>query len=140
MTTVEGTVNGQPFLETLMPDGQGSHWLKLSRKLREKAGAYAGDTVALEIRPSERFPEPRVPSDLRKALSVDPEASVVWKDITPKARADWILWITTAKKAETRVKRIANACDMLGSGKRRVCCFDRSGIYGGTLGAPKAAD
>jgi len=28
---------------------------------------------------------------------------------------------------------------MLGKGKRRVCCFDRSGFYSQTLSAPEAA-
>jgi hypothetical protein len=64
----------------------------------------------------------------------------VWQDITTKARADWILWITTAKKADTRARRIANACDMLATGKRRVCCFDRSGIYGGNIKAPESVE
>jgi hypothetical protein len=57
----------------------------------------------------------------------------------PAARRDWIFWISTAKQAETRVRRIANACDMLAKGKRRVCCFDRSGYYSKGLSAPTAA-
>jgi len=39
------------------------------------------------------------------------------------------MWITSAKQAEKRKRRIENACSMLAAGKRRVCCFDRSGIY-----------
>ena len=36
---------------------------------------------------------------------------------------------------------IATACDMLASGKRRACCFDRSGMYSrGNLGPPQAAE
>lgn len=140
MTSVDGTINGAAFSATLEPDGQASHWLKLTKKLREAAGAEVGDVVALEIRPAEKEPEPRVPADLRKALSASRKARAVWTDITPVARRDWIQWITTAKRAETRVRRIANACDMLASGKRRACCFDRSGIYSKGLGAPKAAD
>jgi len=66
---------------------------------------------------------PRVPTDLRKALASTPRAKVLWKDITPIARRDWILWISSAKKRETRQRRIEKACDMLASGKRRVCCF-----------------
>ena len=29
---------------------------------------------------------------------------------------------------------------MLASGKRRACCFDRSGIYSKSLDAPKSAE
>src|SRR5690606_7689294 len=140
MTTVEGSINGHPFRATLEPDGQRSHWLKVNKKLREAAGAEAGETVTLEITPVGEEPEPRVPADLRQALAAAPKAREVWSDITPVARRDWIRWITSAKRPETRARRIGNACDMLAAGKRRVCCFDRSGIYSKSLGAPEAAD
>ena len=141
MTTVDGTLNDQSFQATLEPDGQGSHWLKVDKALREAAEAVAGDTVVLEIAPVEVEPEPRVPADLRKALSANPDAEETWSDITPVARRDWIHWITSGKKAETRVKRIDVACDKLASGNRRACCFDRSGMYSkGNMGAPEAAE
>jgi len=139
MSTVEGTINGSPLRATLEPDGQGSHWLKVTRKMRLAAGAAVGDVVVLEISPVAKEPEPRVPADLRKALAAAPEARSLWSDITPIARRDWIQWITSAKRPETRARRVDNACKMLAAGKRRVCCFDRSGIYGKNLGAPKAA-
>ena len=140
MTSVVGTINDHPFRATLEPDGQKSHWLKVSRKLREAAGADAGELVTLEIMPSGKEPEPKLPTDLKQALAAAPEARAVWLDITPIARRDWIQWITSAKRAETRSRRVANACDMLAGGKRRVCCFDRSGFYSKSLGPPKAAD
>ena len=92
----------------------------------------------MQLVPAASAPEPRLPADLRKALTAAPKARAVWSDITPAARHDWILWITSAKRAETRASRIASACDMLASGKRRVCCFDRSGLYGKALSAPRA--
>lgn len=140
-TAVDGSINDQPFQAVLEPDGQGSHWLKVPKKLREAAGAAPGDAVVLEIRPAEKEPEPKVPPDLRKALAAaDAATRATWSDITTSARRDWIHWITSAKRPETRARRIANACDMLGKGKKRVCCFDRSGIYSGEFSAPEAAD
>src|ERR1017187_5576943 len=139
MTTVEGTINGFPFRATLEPDGQRCHWLRVDRKLRESAGADAGDVVTLEIAPSGKEPEPKVPADLRKALAAAPKARALWSDITPVARRDWIQWITSAKQPETRARRVNNACSMLAAGKRRVCCFDRSGFYSKSIRAPKAA-
>ena len=140
MVSVDGTLAGQPFVATLEPDGQGSHWLKVEKKLREAAGVVAGDSVALEIAPVEKEPEPRVPADLKQALAGNPAAKAMWKEITTVARRDWIHWITSGKKAETRVKRIAVACDKLACGNRRACCFDRSGMYSkGNMGPPEAA-
>src|SRR5204863_3866885 len=115
------------------------HWLKVNRKMREAAGADTGDIVTLEIAPSAEKPKPEVPTDLRKALAAAPKARALWSDITPVARRDWIQWITSAKQPETRTRRIANACAMLAAGKRRVCCFDRSGFYSKSFSSPKAA-
>ena len=140
MTAIEGTINGVPFQAMLEPDGQKSHWLKVDRKLSESARAEAGDVVTLEIASAAEEPEPEVPAELRKALaSAAPKARELWSDITPVARRDWIQWINSAKQEETRVRRIKNACSMLASGKRRPCCFDRSGFYDKSLSAPEAA-
>jgi len=139
MASVEGTFNGLAFGATLEPDGQGGHWLKVEQKLREAAGVEAGDVVSLEISPVAEEPEPRVPADLRKALAAaGPKARVVWSEITPVARRDWIQWIESAKREETHLKRIESACDMLAKGKRRPCCFDRSGMYAKSLSCPVA--
>jgi hypothetical protein len=140
MSAVEGTINGISFQALLEPDGQKSHWLKVDRKLSAKAGADAGDIVTLEIAPAAKEPEPTIPADLKKALAgTTPKTRAVWSDITPIARRDWIQWMTSAKQPETRARRIKNACSMLAAGKRRPCCFDRSGFYDKSLSAPKAA-
>jgi Bacteriocin-protection, YdeI or OmpD-Associated/Domain of unknown function (DUF1905) len=140
MTPIEGTINGSPFQAVLEPDGQKSHWLRVDRKLSEAAAADAGDVVTLEIAPAAEKPEPTIPAELRKALAAAaPKARKLWSDITPNARRDWIHWITSAKQSETRSRRIKNACSMLAAGKRRVCCFDRSGFYSKSMSAPKAA-
>jgi hypothetical protein len=139
-TTVEGSINGHCFRATLEPDGHLSHWLKVNKELLKAAGADIGDIAMFEIIPVEQEPEPEIPSDLQEALEASPEARAVWDDTTTIARLDWIHWITSAKQSKTRAQRIRNACDMLASGKRRVCCFDPSGYYSKALNAPKVAD
>ena len=140
ITAIEGSINGFPFQAMIEPDGQKSHWLKVDRKLSTSAGADVGDIVTLEIAPAGKDTQPEVPPDLKKALAAAaPKTRTVWSDITPNARRDWIHWITSAKQPETRARRIKNACSMLAAGKRRVCCFDRSGFYSKSLSAPKAA-
>jgi uncharacterized protein YdeI (YjbR/CyaY-like superfamily) len=64
-----------------------------------------------------------LPADLKKALLADSAARATWEDITPLARNEWICWIDSAKKAETRQKRIAWGCENLRDGKRRPCCW-----------------
>lgn len=140
MTSVEGTLGGAPFKATLEPDGQGSHWLKVPSTLREAAGVEAGDTVKLEIRPLEDQLELPVPKDLRDALKAHPGAKLTWDATTTVARRDWIAWMTSGKQAATREKRLKAMMDMLEHGKKRVCCFDRSGMAGKNFSAPEAAE
>lgn len=139
-TTVEGTLNGCAFQATLEPDGQLSHWLRVNAALLSASGAGVGDVVTLEIMPVSAEPEPEVPEDLQAALAARPDARRVWNATTTIARLDWIHWITSAKQLRTRAKRIGDACEMLASGKKRVCCFDPSGFYSKALRAPEAAD
>jgi hypothetical protein len=139
-TTIEGSINGHCFQATLEPDGQLSHWLAITKELLKAADADIGDLATFKIMPVEQEPEPEMPSDLREALAASPEARATWDDTTTIARLDWIHWITSAKQSKTRVKRISDACDMLVSGKQRVCCFDPSGYYSKAFSAPKAED
>lgn len=140
MVTVDGVLDGAPFQATLEPDGEGSHWFKVDAALQRAAGVAPGARVAFEMAPVREEPEPIVPDDVRAALHANPAALHTWNDITPLARRDWVHWITSGKKAETRVKRIGVACDKLASGSRRACCFDRSGRYSrGNMGAPRPA-
>ena len=135
---VELLLNGVSRLTVLQPDGIGGHWLKVDSDLMEAAGITVGDEVLIEVTPSKVWPEPEVPQELKRALHDSPTALLVWNDITAAARTDWVFWIESAKKEETRLKRIMGACDMLANGKRRVCCFDRSGIYSKSLSCPVA--
>ena len=59
-----------------------------------------------------------LPADLKKALT-SAKALETWEDITPLARNEWICWIESAKKAETRTRRIEWGCSSLKEGKRR---------------------
>ncbi|UYC12343.1 YdeI/OmpD-associated family protein [Xanthomonas sp. CFBP 8445] len=138
LASVEGLFAGHPFQATLQPDGHGGHWLRVEPALRAAAGVDPGATVTLAIAPVAVEPEPAVPKDLARALAAHPPARAAWDTLTAVARRDWIFWIGAGKQAPTRAKRIASTCDMLAAGKRRVCCFDRSGMYSKAFAAPLA--
>lgn len=126
LTMVEGTINGYPFKAALEPDGRWSHWFRIDKDLQKKTNVKAGDTVALEIKPTKNWIEPKVPEDLKKALLISPKAEDLWMDITPNARWDWIRWIRAVKTPETRQKHIEVALSKLNKGMRRPCCFNRN--------------
>lgn len=64
-----------------------------------------------------------MPTDLRKGLMGSKAALAAWDDITPLARNEFICWVISAKKPETRKRRIRRTREELIEGKRRPCCW-----------------
>lgn len=65
----------------------------------------------------------QLPTDLRKALMADPDVRAAWEDLTPLARNEWICWVVTNKKPETRANHVERTRTELIEGKRRPCCW-----------------
>lgn len=65
----------------------------------------------------------KAPADLQKSLTSDPKALATWEDITPLARNEWICWVESVKKLETRKLHLQRASAELKKGKRRPCCW-----------------
>ena len=65
----------------------------------------------------------KVPPDLKKALKSDESAQERWLNLTKLAQNEWICWVITPKKAETRKKHIERTVTELTEGKRRPCCW-----------------
>ena len=65
----------------------------------------------------------KIPMDLQKSLITRASSLSAWEDITPLARNEWICWVESAKKIETRNHRIKRTYTELLEGKRRPCCW-----------------
>ena len=65
----------------------------------------------------------KTPSDLQKIITSNKAVQMVWKDITPLARNEWICWVESAKKSETRARRMRILQENLAKGQRRPCCW-----------------
>ena len=75
---------------------------------------------------AERLPGGKVhpmPDDLQAELIADSDATALWQDITTLARNEFICWVTDAKQAATRARRIRRTQEELEEGKRRPCCW-----------------
>jgi uncharacterized protein YdeI (YjbR/CyaY-like superfamily) len=65
----------------------------------------------------------KLPEDLKKNILKNKKVLALWEDITPLARNEWICWVTSGKKIETRNMRINKAVSKMSNGMRRPCCW-----------------
>jgi len=49
-------------------------------------------------KPAREESEPRVPTDLGKALAATPMAKAQWSDLTPTERRDFITWMGLSQR------------------------------------------
>lgn len=64
-----------------------------------------------------------MPSDFGKAIVGDAKVREIWPTLTPLARNEWICWVISCKKEETRKKHIVVGLDKMRKGMRRPCCW-----------------
>jgi hypothetical protein len=64
-----------------------------------------------------------LPVDLKKELAANRKALAEWQSLTPLARNEWICWIVSVKKEETRKEHVERTVTELVEGMRRPCCW-----------------
>lgn len=64
-----------------------------------------------------------VPRDMRTTLLSSENLQDAWNTLTPLARNEWICWVISVKKKETRAKHITRMEEQLQKGVKRPCCW-----------------
>jgi hypothetical protein len=116
-TRVKGTINGVPFRSTAMPHGDGRHYVVINKAVRDEAGVTAGDKAAvmLELDTEARVVE--IPPDLAQALENNTAAKAAFEKLSYSHKKEFGDWISAAKQAETRARRIEKSQEMLLEGE-----------------------
>ena len=68
-----------------------------------------------------------VPDDLLQALAQNPAARQTFEAFTPGCKREYLEWITEAKTAATRNKRMMQAIEWMAEGKKRNWKYEQSG-------------
>jgi uncharacterized protein YdeI (YjbR/CyaY-like superfamily) len=92
---------------------------KTLAKYIKKAMALNDAGVAVPRKPKAPAKPAKVPSDLAAALKKNKKARAVFEAFSPSRQRDYIVWITEAKSAETRTRRLAQAIEWIAEGKSR---------------------
>jgi hypothetical protein len=117
---VMGTMNGFPFRNSLMPEGDGTHRMMVGKELQAGAKARAGDVVSVVMKRDEEERSVETPPELATALKKNKQAAAFFAALSPSCKAEYAGWISSAKQAETRATRATKAVEMLVVGKKRI--------------------
>jgi bacteriocin resistance YdeI/OmpD-like protein/uncharacterized protein DUF1905 len=109
------TINGYTYRSTVAVYGEG-YFLPVNKANRAGAGVDAGDRVTVELAADQAARTVDVPDDLAAALLAEPEVNERFEGLAYTHRLEYVRWVTEAKKAETRERRIAETISRLREG------------------------
>jgi hypothetical protein len=115
---VKGTIDGQPFQSSMAPMGGGHHVLGIHKATREAIGKSIGDSVALVVEPDTAERSVTVPEDFAGALAKSKRAQQQFDGFAYTHRKEYVHWIESAKRPETRQRRIADAVSRISKGTK----------------------
>jgi hypothetical protein len=106
---VAGTMNGFAFRSSLMPLGDGSHRMAVSKLLQAGAKTGSGKMVAVTMDVDRRERVVAVPAELKQALAKNKEAARAFDTLSYSHRKELADWVGGAKLSETRLRRAQKA-------------------------------
>ncbi|MEO5925261.1 MAG: YdeI/OmpD-associated family protein [Bryobacteraceae bacterium] len=110
---VKATMEGESFVWRLIKMGGPHHIVGVPKGIRVKAGKNIGDTIEITVEADNSRPEVVVPTDLEAAFVGEDEAKEFFDGMAYTHRKEYVRWIESAKREETRVRRVEKAILML---------------------------
>ena len=114
---IRALIDGIEYRGSLVRMGTPYHILIVRKDIRKKISKEPGDAVEVEVALDDAPRVVEVPDDLMAALEPHDEARSFFDGLSYTHRKEYVSWITEAKRATTRERRIAKAVEMLREGK-----------------------
>lgn len=115
---VNATFDGHPYHGVIANMGTGCHIIGVRKEIRKVIGKSIGNKIKVTIQQdlSERTVE--LPPDFESDLKKDEKARLFFDALSYTNRKEYVVWISSAKKQETRIKRLKETIGKLLEGKK----------------------
>ena len=115
---VDVDLNGYRY-RTTIGSMKGRQLISVSAAVRKETGLEGGDEVNVTLT-VDHSPRPiKIPPDLAEALSTEPEAEIFFATLSNSLQRYHVDQVTSAKKPDTRQRRIEKAVSLFLDGKQR---------------------
>lgn len=106
-------VNGFSYRSSLSSMGYHCHLVVFKKEYRVKTGLKAGDLINVKIHEDKDERTVELPDDIRESLDFFPELIEFFDNMSFTHRKEYVEWITSAKKPETRLNRMEKGIEIL---------------------------
>jgi len=111
--------DGYEYRGSLAKMGHSCHFLGLNQKVREAIGKNPGDIIHVRLQKDEAERILDIPEDFENLLDINNKAKDFFSSLSYSNQKKFTDWIISAKKKETREKRMEEAIDMLLKGIKK---------------------
>ena len=115
---VNATFDGHPYRGVIANMGTGCHIIGVRKDIREAIGKLVGDIVTVTIEKDDMERTVDIPKELKALLAKSPKAKSFYDSLSFSNRKEYAVWISSAKKEETKVKRLKAIIPKLLAGKK----------------------
>ncbi len=85
----------------------------ITKEIRKKIEKEPGDIIEVTIEKDEEERVVEIPTDFKERIELDNNIKEFWNTLSFSIQKKYVTWITSAKKEETRNKRIDTAIEKL---------------------------
>lgn len=89
----------------LMPSGDGRYFINVNKEVRKKLGIDIGSQVSVLLEKDESKYGMPVPDEFEAAMELDPEASLIFEQLTPGKQRSILFILGKPKSSEIRIKK-----------------------------------
>ena len=91
---------------SLLPHGNGTHWLHLKKEICNAIGKTEGDSVHIIVEKDDSPPEIKIPEYLQWLLDNDQEMNLRFQKMPYSAKKFWMTFIDEPKSDDGKVIRV----------------------------------
>ncbi len=108
------------FQCALMPKGNGSYFINLNKKIRDKLSLEIGDSIQVTLKKDDSKYGLPVPKELEALYEVDKEGKRLFHQLTPGKQRNLLYIVGTGKDEEDRIQKSITVTEHLKNQKGKI--------------------
>jgi hypothetical protein len=115
---VKATFDGYPYRGVLANMGTGCHVIGVRKDIRKAIGKKPGDYLDVEIEADKDDRVVDLPPELKTLLEKNKASKKFFDSLSFTNRKEYAVWISSAKKEETKAERLKKTLEKLLNGRK----------------------